>query len=413
MNFKEIFVDPFKIEYSLKKILKGDNRVNPYVITWGVSDKHGWGLVGLHLLIQMHKRGNAVFFSEAPSSLIARKDFRKVASQYAHTTDFFKDALSAPTGIITLPEQTVLHGLGNQCFEPPQGKRLWGDRNIALIAFEDTTLTDEVVARANQYDMVVTHSLFNQNMMIEAGVKNVEMVWQGIDPFELKPHKRTNRFGDKFVIFSGGKIEYRKGQDLILKAFKIFNEKYPDSFLMTNWASYWPEASLSVNESSVLDHDLKIIDGKLDIEGWVAANGISRDAFCDLGFVERDQISQNFAEADVALFSNRCEGATNLVAKEAMFCRVPTILSANTGHVDLIPNGRSVCLPLERQTQVSDKDGSRQNWMDSDVDEMVAHLEWVYHNREKAKTIANEAFRFIGKERIWSKFAEDCLDLFE
>ena len=38
-------------------------------------------------------------------------------------------------------------------------------------------------------------------------------------------------------------------------------------------------------------------------------------------------------EADVALFPNRCEGGNNLVALEAIASGVPTILSANTGHL--------------------------------------------------------------------------------
>ena len=48
--------------------------------------------------------------------------------------------------------------------------------------------------------------------------------------------------------------------------------------------------------------------------------------------------------ADVALFPNRCEGGTNLVAMEAAAVGVPVVLSANTGHLDVIRHlGRWVC----------------------------------------------------------------------
>ena len=45
-------------------------------------------------------------------------------------------------------------------------------------------------------------------------------------------------------------------------------------------------------------------------------------------------------EADVALFPNRAEGGTNLVAMECLASGIPTILSANTGHLDLLRGDR-------------------------------------------------------------------------
>ena len=40
--------------------------------------------------------------------------------------------------------------------------------------------------------------------------------------------------------------------------------------------------------------------------------------------------------SDTALFPNRCESGTNLVAMEAMAAGIPVILSNNSGHLDLI-----------------------------------------------------------------------------
>jgi glycosyltransferase involved in cell wall biosynthesis len=45
-------------------------------------------------------------------------------------------------------------------------------------------------------------------------------------------------------------------------------------------------------------------------------------------------------EMNVAVFPNRAEGGTNLVAMECMACGLPVILSGNTGHLDLIENGQ-------------------------------------------------------------------------
>ena len=48
------------------------------------------------------------------------------------------------------------------------------------------------------------------------------------------------------------------------------------------------------------------------------------------------QLPNLIKQADVAVFTSRCEGGTNLMAMETLACGVPTVLSANTGHLDLL-----------------------------------------------------------------------------
>ena len=38
---------------------------------------------------------------------------------------------------------------------------------------------------------------------------------------------------ERFLIFSGGKMELRKGQDIVLAAFKIFARRHPEATLVT------------------------------------------------------------------------------------------------------------------------------------------------------------------------------------
>ncbi len=87
---------------------------------------------------------------------------------------------------------------------------------------------------------------------------------------------------------------------------------------------------------------------------------------------------------DVALFPNRAEGSNNMVAMECMAAGVPLILSANTGHLDLIDDDN--CYPLWHQSPVDWRPdgGGTEYWRESDVDEMVAALEWAYEDRADA-----------------------------
>jgi glycosyltransferase involved in cell wall biosynthesis len=95
-------------------------------------------------------------------------------------------------------------------------------------------------------------------------------------------------------------------------------------------------------------------------------------------------------ECDVAVFPNRCEGGTNLVAMECMACGVPTYVSANTGHKDLID--LLGCNALGTQKPVKPTEGMKtlQDWGESDVDEVVAALEYVYDRRADSQRQAAE-----------------------
>ncbi len=39
----------------------------------------------------------------------------------------------------------------------------------------------------------------------------------------------------KFVVFSGGKLEFRKGQDLAVAAMRIFMQRHSDVVFITAW----------------------------------------------------------------------------------------------------------------------------------------------------------------------------------
>jgi hypothetical protein len=55
------------------------------------------------------------------------------------------------------------------------------------------------------------------------------------------------------------------------------------------------------------------------------------------------QIAALLQRANVALFCNRAEGGTNLVAMETLAAGVPVVISSNTGHLDI---ASGTCLPL-------------------------------------------------------------------
>ena len=215
--------------------------------------------------------------------------------------------------------------------------------------------------------------------------------------------------GDRFLVFSGGKLEFRKGQDIVVEAFRRFHATHPDAVLVTAWHNHWPQAMAGIDAMGYVAGQPIVRDGNCETTGWLIANGLRPESVLDLGLQPQAMLAQALREMDVAVFTNRCEGGTNLVAMEAMACGVPTILSANTGHLNLI--GRDTVFALEAQAPVTAKVRAFQGtmcWGESDPDEVVAMLERAYDDRAEARRRGAEGAKLLA-QLPWDAQCEEFL----
>jgi glycosyltransferase involved in cell wall biosynthesis len=116
-------------------------------------------------------------------------------------------------------------------------------------------------------------------------------------------------------------------------------------------------------------------------------------------------------EMDAAVFTNRSEGGTNLVAMECMACGIPVVLSRNTGHLDLIKNDN--CYPLDDQRAVENRWNSVGDvacWGESQVDEVVERFEQIFADRETARKRGLRAARMM-LGMTWAETARQMKDL--
>jgi glycosyltransferase involved in cell wall biosynthesis len=114
----------------------------------------------------------------------------------------------------------------------------------------------------------------------------------------------------------------------------------------------------------------------------------------------KQEIVTVLRSAAVAVFPNRAEGGTNLVAMETMAVGVPVIISNNTGHKDIIREKH--CYPLRRQSYPHAEGEERERgWGESSVDEIVELLEDVYQNREEASRRGKLGSKFIRERFTW------------
>jgi tetratricopeptide (TPR) repeat protein len=324
------------------------------VTLWAASPYFGWGVFGLNLALEWSLDCSIAACTAADINLDGIDALRRRALEP------FIERSSRARGMGG--EGLILHALGNE-FMPD------ADGGVAVIFFE-TPLSPEALSRAKRYDLIITGSTWNEDVLRGHGVTNVTTVLQGIDPTLFHPAPRRGLFSDRFVIFSGGKAEPRKGQDLVVSAFRIFAKRHPEALLVTAWHSPWPEFAAG------MDLDLSAL----------------ADQVIDVGQVPNAQMPAILRECDVALFPNRAEGGTNLVAMEAIACGVHTIVSANTGHFDLVKRGVSA-LRVQKPSSLCI------GGMDSDVEEMLEKLELAFTS--PPRPAANPI-----EDLTWSRTAE-------
>ncbi|NJN59434.1 MAG: glycosyltransferase family 4 protein [Leptolyngbyaceae cyanobacterium SL_5_9] len=143
-------------------------------------------------------------------------------------------------------------------------------------------------------------------------------------------------------------------------------------------------------------------NGRLQIHDWLTENGIPAAACADVGLIPNHLVGQILREADVAVFPNRCEGGTNLAAMESLACGVPTILSANTGHLDLIDESHCYSLKTQAEVKSTQSCPGVAGWGESDPEELVEVLEAIYTNRQEAQQRGINATYFM-QNWTWEK----------
>ncbi len=198
------------------------------------------------------------------------------------------------------------------------------DIRLAYTFFESQL---EAGARDNseQFDTVFCGSTWCKRRLEDAGVKNARVLIQGVDGAIFRPGPRVP--DGKYRIFSGGKCEYRKGQDLVIDAFACFAKSNPDAHLVCAWHNPWPSLIPFRNPSSVGQSELfKMV---------LMASGIPPSQFTVLPHLGAAELAAEMRNTDIGLFPNRCEGGTNLVAMEYLSCGRPIVANLATGHADL------------------------------------------------------------------------------
>ena len=317
------------------------------LIDWPLTPYTGWGSYGIQLTQALLEQGRY-----EPRLLACNDRSPHCDLHWLDALQYLEDQsrslmqqLAAAEGAGCLPVATQaslgFSPLGN--YVPPP--RFRAARHVGVTFFECSRFSARDLEILKNFDLVVSGSRWNQAILQQQGVRRSRLVHQGVDTTLFNPEPVPRLFKRSLVIFSGGKLESRKGQDIVIAAFRRLLRHYPDALLIAAWGNV---GHVGLNTIATSPHVEGAPErGRADaISPWLVANGVPEANFFLLPCLVNRQFPPLIKQADVAVFASRCEGGTNLMAMETLACGVPTLISANTGHLDLLAMGFGHALPV-------------------------------------------------------------------
>lgn len=280
--------------------------------------------------------------------------------------------------------------LADHDFNPASPVR--GKVNLAYSFFE-SPLGPNAAANAAKYDTVFVGSTWCKERCAERGIHNTAVLIQGVDGEIFAPQPPRQPDG-QFRIFSGGKFEYRKGQDLVIAAFAEFAKTHPEAHLVCAWFNpWWQMIAPAVEQSGLIVPTIMRGSYEELFADLLEANGIPRDRFTILPRLSQRDLAREMANTDCGLFPNRCEGGTNLVLMEYAATGRPVIANVATGHADI---DSLIDCPIE-VLSVYEENG----WAVQKVDWIVQEMQNAFHDRS---TLSGKVIP------TWSAAAEKVMD---
>jgi glycosyltransferase involved in cell wall biosynthesis len=371
----------------------------------------GWGVCGIHLTLNFAQLADVTYITDAftPEDIGDEKQYERLSRLWIS-----RESLDRwePMSEEALLDHPILQAMEGKSLKPLY-MRAQAPKVLGYTFFESPYLTSENVAWAKEYyDLIVAGSTWCRDVLREHGIQNTDAIIQGVDTDLFHPRDgEKGELRDCFVVFSGGKLELRKGQDLVIRAFKILQDRHEDVVLINAWYNLWDESTMTMRFSPYIRFNMPPGDYVQAIETLVHANGIDPRRVITLTPCPHARMAEVYHNTDCGLFPNRCEGGTNLVLMEYMACGKPAIASFSTGHRDVLTDANAIPIRTCKSLSLKDQKGNfLERWEDPDLEEIVEKLEWAYQHRDALKDIGRQAAADMA-QNTWDRAARAFLRL--
>jgi len=363
---------------------------------------HGWGVCGRMITRELSRLVPVELYTNAFAPGLVEDEL-----EYW----FLKGLLPEGTDLSRMPEGGEVDGpvlRGIPAFHEDYKPKLRGTYNVGYCFFEDNLTAPANSARQfAQFDFIAAGSTWCADILRATGRTNVGAVLQGVDLARFNPVANEKvLFEDKFVVYSGGKLELRKGQDLVIRAIQVLQERHKDVMLVNLWHN-----TKASNAQTILSSPHIKVPGSFSgdfvqvVNQLLAFNGVDMGRVVTLAGRANAMMPSIYKNTDVVLFPNRCESGTNLVMMEYMACGKPVVASYNSGHCDVLTDENSIPIRGSHKQIIRRRDGSPgAEWDEPDLEETIEKLEWAYRNRQRIREIGKRAGEDLGK-MTWAETA--------
>jgi glycosyltransferase involved in cell wall biosynthesis len=295
----------------------------------------------------------------------------------------------------------------------PHIQRILPPYDVGFAVFEEDLLPKIAVDRAKRwYRHFATGSTYCADVLKRHGFENVSTVLHGVDFRVFHPEANAREiFHDKFVVFSGGKFEFRKGQDVVIRAYKALQDRHSDVAFVNSWYNHWPQSRDTMALSKLIEYTPPSSGSHAEwIHKMLSAYGIDMGRVLTIGMRDNSMLPRIDHNTDVGLFPNRAEGGTNMVMMEYMACGKPVVGAFNTGHKDVLNEQNAVLVINHRLLPIlGDDKALTAHWNDPDLDETIEKLEWAYQNRSRLMELGRQAALDMSGF-TWKRVAEGLLN---
>ncbi len=370
------------------------------IIAFPVGSAHGWGICGKYIsrelagLTHPAEKVRLVTQQFTPESIGDELEFQSLAALMLRADEarHFQNVAG-----ITRTDGPVLTSIADKQMTP-WAPNIRGTRTVGYTFFEENLLQPAWLENARRhFDRIATGSSWCTQVLQSYGLTDAHTVIQGVDPRLFFPWPASSEtpereyLRDRFVIFSGGKFEFRKGQDLVIRAVKVLQDRHPDVFLINSWFNAWQQSIDTMRNSPYLR--FPTLSGPYidTMNRLLAENGLDVSRVLTLGPRANALMPRIYRNTDVGLFPNRCEGGTNLVLMEYMACGNPVVATATTGHSDVVRSENAAIISATTQNTIKDHTGPVAQWPEPSLDDTIEKLEWVYQHRAAAAELGRQA----------------------
>jgi glycosyltransferase involved in cell wall biosynthesis len=283
---------------------------------------------------------------------------------------------------------------------PPPALMFKSCYTILFTTMESRTVHEGFMTRSKQYDEVIVPCWDNFISLSKAGYpsKKLSVCPEGVyseylNPF-TQPHPKY--YSDKFTFFFHGDWSFRKGIDILIRAYaQAFNENDNVRLLML---THYQGNDKSVSQDRI----------PAELRGLCKQYGIAKLPRIDFIFdyIPDDELPSVYNCTDVYACPTRGE-AWCLPVIQAMSCARPAIYTDWGGQTDFCNKGNGWPCKLEKFDIMDDKCNlvvdfyKGQEFAFCDVNQFAKLMRYTYDNKEEVKKKGTQARKDCIKKWSW------------